>query len=65
MAVGCQRLIVDHRYTAQDRYRGQSDVAKKAQNDGRDRLGFGVKPATVAYFEKCVPPAPGRERDER
>ena len=40
-------------------------VAKKAQNDGRDRLGFGVKPATVAYFEKCVPPAPGRERDER
>jgi hypothetical protein len=37
MAVDCQRLIVDHRYTGQDRYRGQSDVAKKARNDGRDR----------------------------
>jgi hypothetical protein len=38
MAVDCQRLIADHRYTAQDRrYRGQSDVAKKARNDGRDR----------------------------
>jgi hypothetical protein len=65
MAVDCQRLIVDHRYTAQDRYRDQSDVAKKAQNDARDRRGFGAKPATVAYFEKGVPPAPQRERDER
>jgi hypothetical protein len=65
MVVDCHRLIVDHSYAAQDRYRDQSDVAKKAQNDGWDRRGFGAKPATVAYFEKGVPTARGRKRDER
>jgi hypothetical protein len=45
MAVDFQRLIVDHRYTAQDRYRGQSDVAMKAQSDGYLAL-TSVRPCT-------------------